>query len=84
MNYINNVKYAIYSECWRRRRHMAGLSYKKNRISPGQDAVSIGKDKGMKMKMLEDQAEYYDYLDDEEVWVQLCRFDMIYFDTSFT
>ena len=36
-------------------------------ISPGQDSVSIGKEKGMKMKMLEDQAEYYDYLDDEEV-----------------
>ena len=78
MNYINNVKYTIYSECWRRRRHM-GLLNKKNHISPGQDSVSIGKDKGMKMKMLEDQAEYYDYLDDEEVWVQLHRFDMVLF-----
>ena len=68
----------IYSECWRRRRH-PGPSNKKNHISPGQDSVSIGKDKGMKMKMLEDQAEYYDYLDDEEVWVQLHRFDMVLF-----
>ena len=48
-----------------------GLSNKKNHISPGQDSVSIGKDKGMKMNMLEDQAESNDYLDDEEVWVQL-------------
>ena len=48
-----------------------GLSNKKNHISPGQDSVSIGKDKGMKMNMLEDKAESNDYLDDEEVWVQL-------------
>jgi len=42
-----------------------GLLHKKNHISPGQDDVPMGKDRGMKMKMLEDQAEYYDYLDDE-------------------
>ena len=39
--------------------------HKKNHISPGQDDVLMGKDRGMKMKMLEDQAKYYDYLDDE-------------------
>ena len=39
--------------------------HKKNHISPGQDIVLMGKDRGMKMKMLEDQAEYYDYRDDE-------------------
>lgn len=83
MNYINNVKYAIYSECWRRRRRQMGLSYKKNHTSPGQDAFSTGKDKGMKMKMLEDRAEYYDYLDDEEVWVQLYRFDIVLFRHQF-
>ena len=38
----------------------------------------MGKDTGMKMKMLEDQAEYYDYLDDE-VWVYLYRFNMVLF-----
>ena len=51
---------------------------KKNHISPGQDDVLMGKDKGMKMKMLEDQAEYYDYLDDE-VWVHPYRFNMVLF-----
>ena len=35
--------------------------------------------KGMKMKMLDDQAEYYDYLDDEEVWAQLYRFEKVLF-----
>ena len=39
--------------------------HKKNHISTGQDDVLMGKDTGMKMKMLEDQAEYYNYLDDE-------------------
>ena len=38
----------------------------------------MGKDTGMKMKMLEDQAEYYDYLDDE-VWVHFYRFNMVLF-----
>ncbi|KAM7441338.1 hypothetical protein ABFA07_009627 [Porites harrisoni] len=52
------------SECWRRRRKGFRL-HKKNHISTGQDDVLMGKDTGMKMKMLEDQAEYYDYLDDE-------------------
>ena len=45
---------------------------------PGQDDVLMGNDRGMKMKMLEDQAEYYDYLDDE-VWVYLYRFNMVLF-----
>ena len=61
---INNVKYAVYSECWRSRRAGVGL-HKKNHISPGQDDIPIGKDRGLKLKLLEDQAEYYDYLDDE-------------------
>ena len=81
---MNNVKYAVYSECWRRRRGGFGL-HKKNHIGPGQDHVPIGKDKDMKTRMLEDKAEYYDYLDDEEVWVQLYRhrFSMALFGHQF-
>ena len=54
--------------------------HKKNHISPGPAKMMSWWETtgGMKMKMLEDQAEYYDYLDDE-VWVYLYRFNMVLF-----